>query len=548
MWEVYRKRLSISIGGNMKTDSPNRSSSTLTASSKLSQLNTGLLFFSIQKEMEEPAYTAMDRITKNRKVVSRRQEYCSDLERVIDEVKLTTHLLSEVKNEIKIDEKVHQPEEVIGYYNGIFLDQVHQIKDKLFRMIALLLLVPETAQDNQKKDPKDIKYKPFMDKNEAELKKIDIYDRLAEWSSGNLAIALNKRTNHHHFVSTLRQNEDFQKIKMSRMMLNPTQPVMLSEYGKKKMTEIGEESFKKWQEEIGKKQQTTIDEMVQNIEEIAGKLIKHFKIPTDPKDLAPTAAQYTDFLSSFDIENNARVEKIDPLVKEIIDDFVEFCKENIKEKLVSIYLVGSCGRGEFIPGSSDINLYVITDTPDYGSYSNDTVRPMNVTFLSKNEFFAEEHKKDRFICYSDGLLLLGEKIKFDKKEFPKPGTLLTLLLNRGFIEKLEQIKKEVAALDNPNEEALRSYTLKAAKIVMDWDFGVAMANKPFYTASRNGKLAYTKEAWPNERRTITIEQLYKDNASVRPKDFPLLIDVFFENAKPNYQKLLDVEAEIIKDS
>lgn len=515
---------------------------------KLSQLNTGLLFVNIQKEMEEPAYVAMDRITKNRKVISRRQEYCSDLERVIDEAKLTTHLLSEVRDEAKIGEKSYHPEEIIGYYNGIFLDQVHQIKDKLFRLIDRILLVPETVADSKKKDPDKVKVTSFLSTHKAELEKIGIYELLEEWDKGSIAVVLRRRTQHHHFVSTLRLNEDFQRIKMSRMMLNPSRPVALSEYGKKRMTEIGNESFKKWKEELEKKQQSTIDEIEKNLEKIAEKLIIHFKIPTTPEELAPIGVKYTEFLSSFDIESQTSIAKIDPIIKEVIEEFVKFCKETIKEKLVSIYLVGSAGRGEFIPGSSDINMYVITNTGDYGSYSNDAVKPMSVTFLSKEEFLSKEHKRDRFICWSDGILFFGEEIKFDKKEFPKPGTFLTLLLNRGFIEKLEEIKKEVASLDNPNEETLRPYTLKVVKIVMDWDFGVAMANKPFYTASRNGKLTYTKEAWPNERRTITIEQLYKDNASIRPKDFSLLIDVFFENAKTNYQKLLEVEAEIVKDS
>lgn len=534
----------------MTTNSQKDEPATPTAiqESKLTQLSRGLLVLNIQKEMEDSAYTAMDRITKNRKVVERRQQYCSDLERVIDETKLTIQLLSEVQNETKVGNKTLPPEEVISYYNGVFLDQVHQLKDKLFRMVDRLLLVPETAQDNQKKDPKEMKYQSFMDKNEAELKKIGIFDLLSQWGSGNIATALNKRTNHHHFVSTLRLNEDFQKIKMSRLMLNPLTSNQLSEYGKKRMAEIGEESFKKWREELVVKLQGTLGEIEQNIDEIVEKLITHFKVPVKPEESAEIVNKYTEFLSSMDITNQANIAKIDPTIKEIIDEFVKFCKENIKEKLVSVYLVGSCGRGEFIPGSSDINLYVITNTGKYGSYSNDTVKPMNVTFLSKEEFLSEEHKKDRFICWSDGILLHGEEIKFDKKEFPKPGTLLTLLLNKGFIEKLEQIKKEVAALSNPNADTLRPYCLKAVKIVMDWDFGVAMANKPYYTASRMGKITYTKEAWPNERRTITLEQLYKDNATIRQEDFPLLIDVFFENAKPNYQKLLDVEAEIIKDS
>ena len=213
----------------------------------------------------------------------------------------------------------------------------------------------------------------------------------------------------------------------------------------------------------------------------------------------------------------------------------------IGDKLVSVYLVGSSGRGEFIPGTSDINIYVITNIDNCGSYSSDDVRPMNAIFLGKNEFLSEEHKKDRFICWSDGLLLHGEEIKFDKKELPKPGSILTLLLNRNFVEKLEKIKTDVAVLKKPNAKKLRPHCLKAVKIIMDWDFGVAMANKPFYTASRTGKLSYTKGAWPNERRTLTLEQLYMNNATITQSDFPLLIDVFFENAKPNLRKLLDIE-------
>lgn len=531
----------------LKTDIKPKETTTI-VESKLSQLNRGLLVLNIKKEMEESAYTAMDRITKNRKVVQRRQEYCSEIERVIYEAKLTTHLLSEVQTETKVGSKVHPPEEVISYYNGIFLDQVHQLKDKLFRMVALILLVPETAQDNQKKDPKEIKYQSFMDKNEAELKKIDVFELLSQWGSGNLAVALSKRTHHHHFVSTLHLNDDFQKIKMSRLMLNPVQPVLLSEFGRKKMTEIGEESFKKWREEIVQKQQNTIDEIEQNIEQVAEKLITHFKIPATPEEAASIVNGYTEFLSSFDIENQTSASKIPEDLKKFIDEMVTLGKKMFGEKLNSVYLVGSCARGEFIPGSSDINMYFILDEEGTDSIFRDHHPLMNITILTKNAFMLDQHKKDRFICWSDGILLHGEGIKFDKKEFPKPGTLLCLLLNRGFIEKLEAIKYEVAALDNPSAKTLRPYTLKATKIVMDFDFGVAMANKPFYTASRIGKINYTKEAWPNERRTITLEQLYKDNASIRQADFAMLVDVFLENARPNYQKLLDVEAEIVKDN
>lgn len=526
----------------MQTTSQNQ----IVNETKIALLARGLMLLNIQKEMDESCYTVIDRITKNRQVVQRRQEYCSEIERVIDEAKLTIHLQSEVQSEIKIGEKLYQPEEIISYYNGVLLDQIHQVKDKLFRMIAFLLLVPETAQDNQKKDPKKIDYQPFLNKNQEELKKIGIYDLLLNWGSGNLAGALNKRTYHHHFVSTLRLNDDFQKIKASRLILNPLTFTHLSEYGKKKMVEMGDESYRKWRKEIIDKEQEIIDEIEQNIQQIAGKFIEYYKIPATPEESAPIVNAYTDFLTSLDIKNEANINKIPEELKNLIEEMVVTAKLMFKEKLVSIYLVGSCVRGEFIPGSSDINIYLVLDEKGIDSIVFNHHPLMNITILTREAFISETHKKDRFICWSDGVSIYGEKIKFNEKEFPKPGTLLCLLLNRGFIETLEELKKEVIALNKPDAKTMRLYSLKAIKIIMDFDFGVAMANKPFYTASRAEKIKYTKEAWPNEKRTITLERLYTNNESITQQDFSMLVDVFLENAEKNYQKLLDVESDIIK--
>jgi len=516
---------------------------------KLVQLARGLLLMNIQKEMDEPGYTPIDRITRNRWVVQRRQEYCSDIERVIDEAKLTIHLQLEVQKELQVGSKLYQPEEIISYYNGIFLEQVHQIKDKLFRMVSFLLLVPETAQENQKKDPKKLEYKSFLDKNKEELTKVGVFDLLSKWGSGNLAKALDKRTSHHHRVSTLRLNRDFQNIKMSRMMLNPLTSNQLSEYGKKRMAEIGEESYKKWRKELVDKQQEIIGEIEQNIELISEKLISHFKIPTTPIESAPIINKYMEFLASMDIHNEASISKIPSDLKPMIDGFLEIAEKEIGDTLhlpYSAYLVGSCARGEFVPGCSDINLYFIIDADTNTNLSK--YNPLlTLSFLSKKQFLSDAHKKDRFICWSDGVLLHGEGYKMDKKDFPKPGSLLCLLLNKGFVEQLEKIRADVTALKNPDKDTLRQYGVKMVKIMLDFDFGVAMSNKPFYTASRKRKIEYIKDTWPNGRRTTTFEQIYYKGI-VRQEDFSMIIDTFLEKAKINFQKILDVEAEIIKDS
>lgn len=514
--------------------------------SKLSQLTTGLLLLNLKKEMEEPAYIPMGRITKNRRVIQRRNEYSTDLERVIFEAKLTTLLMSEVQASRAIAGKIFEPEEIIKYHNGVFLDQVHQIKDKLLRLIDRLLLVPENVPDSQKKDPDRIKLATFLSFHESELKEIGIYDLLEQWDKGSVAVVLRRRTQYHHFVSTLGLNEDFQKIKMSRQMLNPVSIGYLSEYGKKEMAKIQEESFTKWKQDTVKKQEDTMLEIENNIEGVAEKLIEHFKIPTTPKNRADITNNYMEFLSSADIKNEASLSKISPELKPLIDGCVEIAKKAADIKLKSVYLVGSVARNEFNPGSSDINLYFILDHEGTVAITKEKYPFINAVFISEKSFMSGEHKKVRFICWSDGVLLHGEEIKFDAKEFPKAGTLLTLLLNRGCLEKLEEIKKKVVSLSSPDGKTLRFYTLKAVKIILDFDFGVAMANRPFYTASRKAKIAYTKESWLGEKRTTMLEQIY-EKGTIRQKDFPVLIDTFLERAKINYQKMLDIEKEVLKD-
>lgn len=529
----------------MKSDSPKKPITSVKQSTetKLSQLNKGLLVLNIKKEVEEPGYAPIGLITKNRSVVSRRQEYCGDLQRTIDEAKLNTYLLSEVKDEIKVGDRVYQPEETINYYNGVFLDQVHQIKDKLFRMVDRILLMPEQSQDDQKKDPREIKLGKFLSKNKEILEKIGIYQLLEQWSVGNLKIVLDKRTNHHHRVSSLKLNHDFQNVQMSRLMLGPFNVDKLSEYGKKRMTELGQESFVKWKDETVLKQESTIKEIDENIESISERLIKHFMIPTKPEDIASIINEYTKYLSSFDIKNQAASKKIPKEISKILEGLIKIAAESFGDQLASIYLVGSVGRDEFNFGISDIDLYFIMSEEGLNIDIQKNYPMLNATFISKNNFTSDEGRKHRFICWSDGIKLYGQDMDLKKKDFPEPGTLLCLLLNRGCIDHLKNLKEEISSLNNPIDEILRGYTLKVAKIMLDFDFGVAMANKPYYTASRKQKIEYIKESWPEGGRVNLLEQLYYGKI-VSQQDFNVLIDTYIENMEKNYQKLIEVEEKV----
>lgn len=510
---------------------------------KLSQLNKGLLVLNIKKEVEEPGYTPIGLITKNRGVVSRRQEYCADLQRTLDEAKLTAHLLSMVHAETKVGDKVCQPEELINYYNGVFLDQVHQIKDKLLRMVDRMMLEPEKSHDDEKKDPQEVKLAKLLKKYKTKLEEADIYQLLEQWSAGTFKVVLDKRTNHHHRVSSLKLNRDFQNIQMSRLMLNPFTVDRLTEYGKERMTELGKESFAKWKAEIVLKQESTIKEIEQNIEAVSGKLIDHFKIPVLPEDIASIVNEYTEYLSSLDITNQAKKEKVPKELNVLLEGIVEKAKQVFGDTLASAYLAGSVARGEFNPGISDINLYFIMSDEGLNIDITKNYPMLSAIFISENNFNSDQGKKHRFICWSDGIKLYGKDLDLKKEDFPKPGTLLCLLLNRDCFNHLKNLKTEIASLTSPNNETLREYTLKVAKIMLDFDFGVAMANKPFYSASRKQKIEYIKSSWPEGGRVNLLEQLYSGKI-VSQEDFNVLIDTYIDNMEKNYQKLIEVEEKV----
>jgi hypothetical protein len=113
------------------------------------------------------------------------------------------------------------------------------------------------------------------------------------------------------------------------------------------------------------------------------------------------------------------------------------------------------------------------------------------------------------------------------------------------MEELEALKDEVSILENPDVSVLRGYSIRMAKIMMDYDFGVSMSNKPFYAASRKKKIAYTKETFPLERRTLLLEQIYNGGV-VKQEDFSILIDGFLENARKSFEKLLAIEKKILE--
>jgi len=515
--------------------------------SNLTKLKTGLLFLDFDQTNNEPEYEAIGRMTKKHSTISKRYQYAQDLERSFIEAKLTSKLLLDADKSVNVDENIFEPEEIISYYDGIFLEYIHQVKDKLFRLIWWIIQNDDV--ENKIEEPDSIKLGNFKSHKDL-LLAIGIEEYMEEWNqelSNGIATALRKRTQHHHFISKLRLNEDFQKVKMSKSMLSSASIWYLSEYGKDKMKQIGEASYKKWRDDVINKQKSTLDQIEGNLENISKKLIEFYKFPVEPKEQAEIINEYTEQQKKFDIENRTSLAKVDKTIKSLIDAFIFHTKSFFNDHLISIYLVGSVPRGEFIPGSSDINIIIITNSDAFDSFPSRMDPLLNVKFFSESSFLSEKNKKWRFVCWSDGLLVEGKQFKFNKDDFPKPGTFLTLLLNSDSIDELEGLKNKVAGLRSPSKDKMRFFCLEAVKLMLDFGFGVAMANKPFYTCSRKDKVEYIKKAFPTAlRQTKTFETIYK-GATVNQEDYIFMVDEFLKNARKNYIKLTEVAQSATKD-
>jgi hypothetical protein len=501
-----------------------------------SQLITGLLVLTIKKELEEPGHSVLGLTTYSYWVVQRRYSFARDLERALNELKLTAIFLNEVDKAKTTDTKVYEAEELMAYHAGVFLDHVHQIKDKLIRLLDLVMAEGPWPRPYQ--EPKEAKIGKLVTKYALAIEALGIIGELERWQEGSDTIgrALKRRTQHHHYISRLYLDQDLLNVQVSRLMLKPDEVQRLSSYGVQYMERLGREAMGKLREKLTSTQESVIQEVESGINAIAARLIDYYAIP-DQEEQAKIMADYTSWRASLRITNESKAALIPAGVSLLLDSIVKEGQARFGGDIVAVYLVGSAGRSDFDSAYSDINLYVITKRVTTSFEPNARA---SLSILSEEDFLSERHKRDRFICWSDGVLLAGKSFELKAKDFPGPGTQLALLLNRDAIEKIEEIKTKVAALEGEDIAVMRDYSLRAAKIMLDCIFGMAMANRPFYSSSRVKRIAHIKQVFVGDQLTPLLEGIYK-NGALRPHDLVALIENFLANAKPNYEQMVAVE-------
>jgi hypothetical protein len=78
-----------------------------TPQSPLSRLRMGLLILTIKQELAEPEHSVMGRVTFAYDVVQKRYSYAGEIERTLDDLKLTAELMAEVTEAKTTKHKTH---------------------------------------------------------------------------------------------------------------------------------------------------------------------------------------------------------------------------------------------------------------------------------------------------------------------------------------------------------------------------------------------------------------------------------------------------------
>lgn len=511
-----------------------------TLKTNFDKLKAGCLFRSLQKENGEPENIAIGQISKELRFLQRQSEYANEIERVLKELRLTAALIKGCQN-AELATRISR-QELLAYYQGIFLTLVHQMKDKVMQLVHL---ITEESIPEKPAIENDVSVANLLRRKTKQLQTIGIEENIKQWEQDNtsskIAVALRKRTHHHHRISGLRYDKDYLNLGLTDITTQPSFRDQLTDYGKEQMDKMKVESTERLFSSATSKAEDTLNEIEGNIERISAALVSYFKLPISQEEVAKIVNEHSQMLSSFDVANRCSADKIPEPYKSMLSDLISKAQTTYKE-IVAIYLVGSLGRGEYEEGYSDVNIYIILDVDDKQGQAERQDFMFNLKVFTRAQFLAEASRKYRIIAKADGVLLFGEDLVKDKK--PKAGLLLALTLNEDILQIMDEAIKWMN--ENPKATPLEisKKSRRLVKRFIDFIYGVVIANKPQYTSSRAERIERINEMYPENKTMLETLMGVSRYGVGEFESFKNMIEGFRPKAEMNMKKMQDVRTHI----
>ena len=172
---------------------------------------------------------------------------------------------------------------------------------------------------------------------------------------------------------------------------------------------------------------------------------------------------------------------------------------------------------------------------------------VSLRIFTRAEFMSERGRRYRAIAKADGALIYGEDLLVSEK-MPKAGLMLALLLNEDVIETLDEAKKWMGENPSATPMQISRKSQRLAKRLIDFVYGVVMANKPQFTASRKERVERILEMYPDNKKIMDALVGISRYGVGEMESFKNTIEGFRPRAVQNLKKMMDVKEHIEKTS
>lgn len=245
---------------------------------KLDVLHAQIVLAFAQQRTREPGLRAIGLMGHESGRWGAASRYTLEIQRILRELSMAIEFIERIAFTAPEHGAFFPSEDGVMYHQGHALDLVHQLKDKVARLVDALTMINRLTK---KASITNLLKKPRV----SELP--GLADVLREWEEahhGGIATALHLRTQYHHFQNNLSLHDKYLSLKTTRLLQQPEIQNVLTKAGKHWVCRRGEQDFRDWRDDILRKLRSTRDLVQKNIEKVAQALSVNTGLPNIEND------------------------------------------------------------------------------------------------------------------------------------------------------------------------------------------------------------------------------------------------------------------------